>query len=183
MLEHIILEVFGHLAEVFAHFLDLWRRLHRLARLDLELRLGRALDIANILDDPQLLLLLYPLQSLGRLGLRLLLGSRSPIFVVLQTDNVLDLLFSLVQRARVEEGKDFAHFDKLVELDLELLEQGDLVTHVFLLDRCSGDKLVDGLIDAFDFLSGRAERGQMQVEDGLDLILGLARGRHLTQES
>ena len=96
MLEHIILEVFGHLAEVLAHFLDLWRCLHRLARLDLELRLGRALDIANILDDPQLLLLLYPLQSLGRLGRRLLLGSRPPIVVILLTDNVLDLLFSLV---------------------------------------------------------------------------------------
>ena len=96
MLEHIILEVFGHLAEVLAHLLDLWRCLHRLTRLYFELRLGRALDIANILDDPQLLLLLYPLQSLGRLGLRLLPGSRSPIFVVLITDNVLDLLFSLV---------------------------------------------------------------------------------------
>ena len=96
MLEHIILEVFGHLAEVFAHFLDLWRRLHRLACLDLELGFVRALDIANILDNPQLLLLLYLLQGLSRLGLLQLPGSLSPVLVVLCADSVLDLLFSLV---------------------------------------------------------------------------------------
>ena len=92
-----------------------------------------------MLVNSQRLLLFDLCKSLGCVRLPSVQVALPPGGVAFLGKRVFDLFFSLEERTTVEEGEDLALLDEMRELDLNLLEQGNLVSHVLLLDVCFGN--------------------------------------------
>ena len=122
-----------------------------------------------MLVNSQRLLLFDLCKSLGCLRLPSGLFALPPVQVAFLCELFFDLFFALEEGLSVKEGEDLAHLDEVLEFDLNLLEQGNLVSHVFLLDCRFSNQLRNRLVYAFYVVTCAALRVQILVEHRLYL--------------